>query len=144
MNSDDARVPTLLLCAGSHGDRDMAVARLVEPAARGHTIAVLRVGAGMFSSAGTPVGPHIVVRPAPIGCPCCTAGVMFRAALFGLLHSARPARLVVDLGLGDYVAKLEAELQGESLPRVLRLVGRIDLNALHKIRAITWPVEQSQ
>ena len=141
MNNDDLRVPTLLLCAGGQDERDTAVARLVEPAAAGRPIAVLRAGAGPLSSPDAPMGPHVVVRRAPIGCLCCTARVGFRVALFGLLHSTRPARLVVDLGPGDHVATLEAELRGESLARVLRLVGRVDLNAFLGLRALAWPVD---
>jgi len=90
----------------------------------------------MFAAAQAPLGAHVVVRRAPIGCLCCTAGVVFRVALFGLLHASRPARLIVDLGPGDHVAPLEAEFQSESLARVVRVVGRVDLEAGP---ALAWP-----
>lgn len=138
---DKARVPTLLLCGGSRDERDAAIARLAEPVAGGHPIAVLRTGTGMFSSPAAPLGPHVVVKRTPIGCLCCTATVVFRTALFGLLHASRPARLVVDLGPGEHVATLEAEFQGESLARVARLVGRVDLDASGDIRALSWPAD---
>ena len=135
---DSARVPALLLCGGSISARDAAIARLAEPVAGGHPIAVLRAGSGMFASPTAPLGPHVVVRRAPIGCLCCTAGVVFRAAVFGLLHASRPARLIVDLGPGDHVATLEAELHGKSLGRVVRLVARLDLDA-HELNNANWP-----
>jgi len=138
MQDDSARVPALLLCGGSINDRDAAIARLAEPVSGGHPIAVLRAGSGMFASPTAPLGPHVVIRRAPIGCLCCTAGIVFRAALFGLLHASRPARLIVDLGPGEHVATLEAELQGQSLGRVVRLVGRVDLDA-HELNKATWP-----
>jgi hypothetical protein len=132
-------VPALLLCGGTMPARDAAIARLAEPLASGHPIAVLRTGSGMFSSPAAPLGPHVVVKRAPIGCLCCTAGVVFRAALFGLLHATRPARLIVDLGPGEHVATLEAQLQGDSLARVLRVVGRVDLDATRGPHALSWP-----
>jgi hypothetical protein len=138
MQDDSARVPALLLCGGSNSDRDAAIARLAGPVPGGHPIAVLRAGSGMFASQTAPLGPHVVVKRAPIGCLCCTAGVVFRAALFGLLHASRPARLIVDLGPGDHVATLEAEFQGQSLGRVVRLVGRVDLDA-HELNKASWP-----
>jgi len=138
MQDDSARIPALLLCGGSNSDRDAAIARLAEPVAGGHPIAVLRAGSGMFSSPAAPLGPHVVVKRAPIGCLCCTAGVVFRAALFGLLHASRPARLIVDLGPGEHVATLEAELQGQSLARVLHVVARVDLDA-HELNKASWP-----
>ena len=138
MQDNNGRVPALLLCGGSNGDRDAAIARLAEPVAGGHPIAVLRAGSGMFASPTAPLGPHVVVKRAPIGCLCCTAGIVFRAALFGLLHASRPARLIVDLGPGEHVATLEAELQGQSLGRVVRLVGRVDLDA-HELNKASWP-----
>lgn len=140
MDDNDARVPTLLLCCGRLDDRDAAISRLAETATEGHRMAVLRAGVPALPNAATAMGPHIVIRSAPVGCVCCTAGVMFRAALFGLLRSSRPKRLVVDLGSGDYAASLEAELRREALCRVLRLVGRIDLTALLDIRNLDWPV----
>ena len=138
MQDDSARVPALLLCGGTISDRDAAIARLAEPVSGGHPVAVLRAGSGMFASPTAPLGPHVVVRRAPIGCLCCTAGVVFRAALLGLLHASRPARLIVDLGPGDHVATLEAEFQGKSLGRVVRLVARVDLDA-HELNKGSWP-----
>jgi hypothetical protein len=137
MPHDNARVPALLLCGGSNGDRDAAIARLAEPVANGHPIAVLRTGSGMFSSPAAPLGPHVVVKRAPVGCLCCTAGVVFRAALFGLLHAARPARLIVDLGPGEHVPTLETEMRSESLGRVLHVVARFDLDVI-KPEAASW------
>ena len=138
MQDDSGRVPALLLCGGSINARDAAIARLAGPVAGGHPIAVLRAGSGMFAGPSAPLGPHVVVRRAPIGCLCCTAGVVFRAALFGLLHASRPARLIVDLGPGEHVATLEAEFQGQSLGRVVRLVARVDLDAA-ATDLTTWP-----
>lgn len=140
MKDDDARVPALLLCGGTIDDRDAAIAQLAEPVAGGHPVAVLRAGTGMFASRAAPLGPHVAVRRAPIGCLCCTAGVVFRVALFGLLHASRPARLVIDLGPGAHIATLEAELHGESLARVLRVVGRVDLDATRTPHAVRWPI----
>ena len=93
----------------------------------------------MFAGPDKALGPHVVVKRAPIGCVCCTAGVVFRVAVFGLLHASRPARLVVDLGPGEHVPVLEAELGGESLKRVVQVVGRFDLDATHTLEA-AWPV----
>jgi len=138
MNDDLGRVPAFLLCGGTGDDRDAAIARLVAPVEGGHPVAVLRAGTGMFSGAGAALGPHVVVRRAPIGCLCCTAGVVFRVALFGLLHASRPARLVVDLGPGEHVTTLEAELKGESLARVLCVVARVDLDAA-RVPEAAWP-----
>lgn len=135
---DNARVATLLLSGGTIGDRDAEIARLAEPVAGGHPVAVLRTGGGMFAGTSVPLGSHVVVKRAPLGCLCCTAGVVFRAALFGLLHASRPARLIVDLGVGDHVTTLEAQLQGESLARVVRVVGRVDLDAAH-VAPTVWP-----
>ena len=135
---DRARVPALLLCGGSLGERDAAIARLAEPVAGGHPVAVLRAGSGMFANASSGFGPHVVVRRAPIGCLCCTAGVVFRAALFQLLHATRPARLIVDLGPGEHVPTLAAEMQSESLARVVRLVARFDLDA-RAPQPAAWP-----
>ena len=137
MQDDKACVPALLLCGGSNGDRDSAIARLAGPVAGGHPVAVLRTGSGMFSTPAAPLGPHVVVKRAPIGCLCCTAGVVFRAALFGLLHATRPARLIVDLGPGEHVPTLEAEMRSESLGRVLRVIARFDLDA-SKPDAASW------
>ncbi|MGQ0546219.1 MAG: hypothetical protein ACT4P3_12925 [Betaproteobacteria bacterium] len=138
MKDDSARVPALLLCGGTIEDRDAAIARLAEPVAGGHPVAVLRAGTGMFASATAPLGPHVVVKRAPIGCLCCTAGVVFRVALFGLLHASRPARLVIDLGSGAHLATLEAELRGESLARAVRVVARVDLDAAGAAPALRW------
>ena len=138
MQDDSARVPALLLCGGTIGDRDAAIARLAEPVSGGHPVAVLRTGSGMFAGPAASFGSHVVVKRAPIGCLCCTAGVVFRAALFGLLHASRPARLIVDLGAGEHVATLAAELQGQSLGRVVRLVARVDLDA-HELNNANWP-----
>ena len=137
MKDDKARVPALLLCGGSLDERDAAIARLAEPLPSGHPVAVLRAGSGMFAGTGMKLGPHVVMKRAPIGCLCCTASVVFRVALFGLLHASRPARLVVDLGAGPHVATLEAELGGESLGRAVRLVGRIDLDGTRG--ELGWP-----
>lgn len=139
MQDDHARVPTFVLCGGSIDDREAAIARLAEPVPGGHAIAVLRAGSGMFAQAGAPLGPHVVVKRTAIGCLCCTAGTVFRVALFGLLHASRPARLVVDLGPGAHVATLEAELQGESLARVVRVIERVDLDVAPARRAVSWP-----
>ena len=138
MKDDSARVPALLLCGGTNGERDAAISRLADPVAGGHPVAVLRTGAGMFSSPAAPLGTHVVVKRTGIGCLCCTAGVVFRAALFGLLHASRPARLIVDLGPGEHVPALEKELHGESLGRVVRVIGRFDLDAGER-DAATWP-----
>jgi hypothetical protein len=139
MKDDSARVPAWLLCGGTIGDRDAAIARLAEPVAGGHPVAVLRAGTGMFANTATPLGPHVVVKRAPIGCLCCTAGAVFRVALFGLLHASRPARLVIDLGPGAHIATLEAELHGESLARAVRVVGRVDLDVTRTAHATCWP-----
>jgi hypothetical protein len=127
MQDDQACVPTHLLCGGAIGDRDAAIARLAQPLPGGHPVAVLRTGGGMFSGGGATFGAHVVVKRTAIGCLCCTAGPVFRVALFGLLHASRPGRLIVDLGPGEHVATLEAELRKESLARVVRVVERIDL-----------------
>lgn len=139
MKADLARVPALVLFGGNSEDRDAMVARLAGPVAGGHPVAVLRAGAGMFAGSSAALGPHVVVKRAPIGCLCCTAGVVFRVALFGLLHATRPARLIVDLGArGEHVPALEAELRGESLGRVLNLVSRVDLDEAREPEAV-WP-----
>ncbi len=139
MLADLARVPAWLLCGGTVDDRDEAIARLAEPVAGGHPVAILRAGSGMFAGSDTPLGSHVVVKRAPIGCLCCTAGIVFRVALFGLLHASRPARLVVDLGPGEHVPTLEAELRGESLARVVKVVGRSDLDAGRAPQEMRWP-----
>jgi hypothetical protein len=139
MQDDDSRVPALLLCGGTIDDRDAAIAQLAEPVAGGHPVAVLRTGTGMFASTAAPLGPHVAVRRTPIGCLCCTAGVVFRVALFGLLHASRPARLVIDLGPGAHVAMLEAELKGESVARAVRVVRRVDLDTTRTPSAVSWP-----
>jgi hypothetical protein len=138
MKEDNACVPVLLLCGGTLGDRDAAIARLVKPLAAGQSIAVLRAGSGMFASPAAPFGPHVVMKWAPIGCVCCTAGVIFRVAMLQLLRASHPARLVVDLGPGAHVATLEAELQGQSLARLLQVVERVDLDAQGS-HAVSWP-----
>lgn len=92
----------------------------------------------MFASSAKSLGQHVVMKWAPIGCLCCTAGVIFRVALFDLLRASKPARLVVDLGLGAHVPTLEAQLQGESLARLVRVVGRVDLDAGGP-HALSWP-----
>ncbi len=137
MVADLARVPALVLSGGGSRDRDAAIARLTGPVAGGHPVAVLRSGAGMFAGTEAALGAHVVVRRAPVGCLCCTAGVVFRVAVLGLLHASRPARLVVDLGPGEHVPTLEAELRGESLGRFVRLVGWFDLDTTHGAPA--WP-----
>ena len=139
---DDARVPTLLLCGGSIDDRNAAILRLAEPVASGHPLAVLRTGPGMFAGPATSFGSHVVVKRTPVGCLCCTAGVVFRVALFGLLHASRPARLIVDLGPGEHVPALEAEMGGESLARVLYVVARADLDSTPEANLLSWPVTQ--
>jgi len=118
--------------------RDAEIARLAEPVAGGHPDAPLRIGSGMFAATNTALGPHVVVKRAPIGCICCTTGVVFRASLLGLLHACRPARLIVDLGSGDHVAVAEAQLKGESLGRFVRMVGRVDLDA-SRAEPAAWP-----
>ncbi len=138
LKKDIARVATLLLCGSTLTARDTEIARLAEPVAEGHPVAVLRIGGGMFGGTNPQFGGHVVVKRAPIGCLCCTAGVVFRASLLGLLHACRPARLIVDLGSGDHVATLEAQLQGESLSRVVHMVGRIDLDAAGA-EQVVWP-----
>ena len=139
MKDDPAQVPALLLCGGSIDDRDAAIARLVEPVAGGRPIAVLRAGIGALAGPATEFGAHVVMKRAPLGCVCCTAGVLFRVALFELLRASRPARLVIDLGPGTHVATLEAQLQGDSLARVLRVIGRVDLDATREAHAVRWP-----
>jgi hypothetical protein len=139
MQDENALVPAFLICGGTIDDRDAAIARLAEPVATGHPVAVLRAGTGIFASPSPPLGRHVVVKRTPIGCVCCTAGLVFRVALFGLLHASRPARLVIDLGSGAHISTLERELQGESLARVVRLVARVDLDAMHTPHAVKWP-----
>ena len=124
---DAALVPTVLLSGGAPKDRDVTIARLAEPLPGGHPVAVLRTGAGMFGGSDLKLGSHVVVKRAPMGCLCCTAGMVFRVAVIGLLHATRPGKLIVDLGSGDHVAPLETELRGESLGRSLRIVERLDL-----------------
>lgn len=138
---DTAQIPALILCGGTIEARDQAVARLVEPATADRPIAVLRTGFGMLAGAATHFGPHVTLKTAPIGCLCCTAGVMFRVALLGLLRMSKPARLLVDLGPGTHVATLEAQLRGASLARAVRVLERIDLDANAGASAIAWPVE---
>jgi hypothetical protein len=139
MKEHNACVPAFVLCGGTMGDRDAAIARLVEPDARGPSIAVLRAGAGMFASPAKSLGPHVVMKWAPIGCLCCTAGVIFRVAMFDLLRASRPARLVVDLGAGAHVETLDAQIRGESLARVVRVIGRVDLDTIGSPQAVGWP-----
>lgn len=139
MKGDHAPVPALLLCGGALEDRNAAITRLVNPAAQGRPIAVLRAGIGVFAGPDESFGPHVVTKRAPMGCLCCTAAVMFRVALFELLRKTRPARLVVDLGQGAHVATLEGQLQGESLARAVRVVGRVDLDATRASHAAGWP-----
>ena len=93
----------------------------------------------MFASPAKSLGPHVVMKWAPIGCLCCTAGVIFRLSLFDLLRASKPARLVVDLGLGAHVPTLDAQVQGGSLARVVRVIGRVDLDAIGSPQAIGWP-----
>ena len=138
MKEHNACVPAFLLCGGANEDRDAAIARLAEPVAEGRSIAVLRGGTGMFASPAAPLGPHVVVKRMANGCACCTAGVMFRVALFELLR-ASPARLIVDLGPGAHVATLEAQMQSGSLARALRVVGRVDLDAAPGSQSLSWP-----
>lgn len=139
MKDEEARVPALLLCGGALEDRNAAIARLAEPVPGGRSIAVLRAGIGLFSGPELSFGPHVVMKRAPMGCLCCTAAVMFRVALFELLRTSRPARLVVDLGQGAHVATLEGQLQGESLARAVRVVGRVDLDATRASHSTGWP-----
>jgi G3E family GTPase len=139
MKEHNACVPAFVLCGGTMGDRDAAIARLAEPVAQGQSIAVLRAGIGMFAGPALPLGPHVVVKRAPIGCVCCTAGVLFRVALFELLRASRPARLVVDLGAGAHVETLDAQMQGESLARVVRVIGRVDLDSTRGPHSVSWP-----
>jgi hypothetical protein len=139
MKEHNACVPAFVLCGGAMGDRDAAIARLVEADARGQSIAVLRTGAGMFASPAKSLGPHVVMKWAPIGCLCCTAGVIFRVALFDLLRASHPARLVVDLGPGAHVATLDPQMHGGSLARALRVVGRVDLDAAPGPDSLRWP-----
>jgi hypothetical protein len=127
MQDTRACVPTFVLSGGTLEARDAAIARLAQPIEGGHPVAVLRTGSGMFAGPSASFGPHVVVKRSALGCLCCTAGTVFRVALFGLLHASRPARLVVDLGPGAHVATLDAELRGESLARVVRVVERIEL-----------------
>ena len=130
MRDDPALVPTFVLAGGSLEDRDAAIARLAEPIEGGHPIAVLRTGSGVLAGAGRSFGPHVVVKRSAIGCLCCTAGTLFRVALFGLLHATRPARLIVDLGQGAHVATLETELSGQALSRAVRVVERVELEPM--------------
>jgi len=132
-------VPAVLVRGGTLDERDAAIARLAEPADAENPIAVLRTGGGMFGGGGASLGPHVVVKRAPAGCACCTGAVLFRVALLGLLRSSSPARLVVELGPDAHVETLEAQLQGGSLGRSLRLVGRVDLDAAPGLQALTWP-----
>lgn len=138
MEQDNACAPALLLCGGTMGDRDAAIARLVEPAAQGQPIAVLWSRTGLLAGPDMHLRSHVVMRWVPIGCVCCTTAVMFRAALFQMLRGSRPARLVVDLGPGAHVATLEAQSQGESFARILRVVGRVDLDT-GNAHAVSWP-----
>lgn len=138
MNVDAARVPALVLCGGTADARDAAIAQFAEPVAGGGSIAVLRAGTGMFAGNAAPQAPHVVIKRTPIGCVCCTAGVMFRVALAELLRASRPARLIVDLGQGVHVATLEAQLHGGSLARTLQVIGRIDLDTSRGPHAVQW------
>lgn len=140
MNDDAARVPALVLCGGTTGARDAAIAQLAEPVAGGGALAVLRAGTGMFGSNAASPAPHVVIKRTPIGCVCCTAGVMFRVALAELLRASRPARLIVDLGQGVHVATLEAQLHGGSLARAVQVIGRIDLDSGSSSHAVRWSV----
>jgi len=93
----------------------------------------------MFASPAKSSSSHVVTKWAPIGCLCCTAGVIFRVAMFDLLRASRPARLVVDLGAGAHVETLDAQIRGESLARVVRVIGRVDLDAIGSPHAVGWP-----
>ena len=128
MNANHAPVPAVVLRGGSIQERDAAITRLAEPEAAGRPIAVLRLGSGVFGGQSLPLTPHIAIRQATIGCPCCTSAVLFRIALVELLRTSRPARLIIDLGAGDHVAVLEMQLKGESLCRAVRIVDSIDLD----------------
>lgn len=140
MTDNNARVAALILCGGSTEDRDTAIQQFAKPVAGGGTLAVLRAGTGMFAGDAASPAPHVVIKRTPIGCVCCTAGVMFRVALTELLRATRPARLIVDLGQGIHVATLEAQLHGGSLARALRVVGRVDLDAIGDSHLMHWPV----
>ena len=148
MLDKDARVPAVLLCGGSSAAREAALARLAEPAAEGRSIAVLRSGA-MFAGQGAGLGPHVIVKRAPDGCACCTAGVLFRIAVLELLR-ARPARLIADLGPGTSRANSSAAASARariasssgSLGRALRVVRSIDLDAA--AGEAGWPAELSE
>jgi hypothetical protein len=61
------------------------------------------------------------------GCACCTAGVMFRVASVRAA-ARRPARWS-SIWDRRSCGTLEAQLQGGSLARALRVVGRVDLDA---------------
>jgi G3E family GTPase len=139
MQDNDPRVPALLLCGGNRAARDAAVARLAEQAGEGRSIAVLRSG-GMFAGPGDALGPHVIVKRAPDGCACCTAGVLFRVAVLELLRK-QPSRLVVDLGPGAHVETLAKQMQSGSLGRALRMVGSIDLDAA--AGDVGWPAAVS-
>jgi len=120
--------------------RDAAISQLAAPLAAGGSIAVLRAGTGMFGGAAAAHGPHVVIKRSPIGCVCCTADVMFRVALLELPSASRPARLILDLGLGVHVATLEAQLQGGSLARAVHVIGRVDLDASAGPHALAWAI----
>ncbi len=132
MSATQARieaVPTQLVLGGDAGRRLDVLHGLLARRVAGEPWAVLRAATSFSAGAVTSAAPGLVVAVAPASCPCCTGQLAFRVALNRLLRSARPQRLLVELGHHRHDATALEALAGSAYQGVLRLDQVIDLDA---------------
>lgn len=66
-----------------------------------------------------PLAPHPMLRPLPLGCPCCTARVALQVTLARALRETRAERVFVELGDSNHLGTLGKVLDELPLARYI-------------------------
>lgn len=111
-------IPTLVVTGSRGSGKTRLIARLLDERPPGEIWAALLEDRG---TARIEAGAGRAIVRLDSGCPCCAGQVSLRVALTGLLRSARPARLFVELDAASHAQAVLRLLAGPWLAPVLAL-----------------------
>ena len=117
------RVPVHVVTGARRSGKSALIARLLTARATWLGIA----------NALPDAAPH-GLRPAPAGCPCCTARLALELSLVRALREMRPARVLIELADSAHDAGLQRVLAAGALARYVETGRRLVLPADASLR----------